>query len=178
MTNSPEITVKSPFPVYELPRVWLWSVPVLNRVSDDNSPKTMEAFVEQQMQMADNAITWGVYRDGILGGFIRYDPIDEVSGFAHAIFDKGTGRDNSFFGRKTTVPAITAVAQKLFSIGVQQIIMLPFESNNALIALLLHIGAKKRALLYNAATQGGEPVNMVQMTLSPDDLQREVAQCR
>lgn len=166
----PIIEVRSPFPVRELPRVWLWMEPVLKYVANDDSPRTMEAYVDYQLERLENSITWGVYRDGILGGFISFEPINEQAGMAHTIFNRGTHRRDSFFGRKTTVPALTMAALQLFTIGIEQIVMTPFEDNAAILALLQYIGARKRALWFDAATRGGQPVNLVHLTLSPDSL--------
>ena len=153
---APVITVESPFPVEELPRVWLWIQESPHALMNNLGPQTIEEFVDYWMER--KAVTWGVYRDGILGGWIVYEPTNRVTGNAHCVFKKGEGRHDSFFGHKTTVPALSLAFDEMFSIGVQRIGMLVFQSNRAVQSLIKALGGELEAIHFNPRDDQGRLV--------------------
>ena len=105
--------------------------------------------------MERKAITWGVYRDGLLGGWVAFDL---HTSNAHCVFKKGETRTESFFGHKTTIPALTQIATDLFAVGVPRIGMLVFRSNRALQSLIKALGGDIEAIYFNPRTMAGETV--------------------
>jgi len=141
-----------------LPRVWLWFQQAGPALLTDQGPQTMDEFVDDWLVRGARCITWGVYRDGELGGWIVYEPVTPTTGNAHCVFRKGTGRGNSFWGWKTTIPAISAALDDLFGIGVLRVGLLIQEENRTIESLILHLGAVKEALWYSVRGDDGQPL--------------------
>lgn len=163
-----EIQVVNPFPVEELPRVWMWIQDFPGMVADDLGPKTMEEFVE--IEMRRNALTWGVYRGEQLGGYLVFDvdPTNPANGFAHCIFRKGVTPHDSFFGRKITIPALTRAATDLFAIGIERITIGVFEHNAAIQGVIKEMGGRVEAVWFEPVTVRGKPVDVIQYVLTPE----------
>lgn len=174
MQNERQIDVISPFPPEELPRVWLWLQEAGSSLLNDLGPQNMDEFVDEWMNR--QALTWGVYRDGELGGWVSYEPINETTGNAHCCFRK------AFWGTKTTGPALTQVATDLFAIGVERIGMVVPDDNHAIQSLVKRLGAEKEAYWFVARTPDGQrvtrngvPMPLVQYGLYPEALIVEAA---
>lgn len=149
------ITVSSPFPLADIPRVFAWMEPFRARVSDDFSPKTMTDFIEWWgRQEAAGMKTWGVYRSGELGGVISFQQISPVVGTAHCTFKK------TFWGSATTSEALRLAFAEMFEI-VPKVSSPVFQTNKAMLGLLVKMGAKKEGVLEAHTMQNGKPVNLV-----------------
>lgn len=148
------VTIASPFPPADIPRVWQWLEPFRARVSDDFSPKTMDEFVRWFMAQSDVMKTWGVYRSGELGGVISFQQVSPVVGTAHATFKK------TFWGHGTTIPALQMAFAEMFEI-VPKVSSPVFQANKAMLGLLAKMGARREGLLEGHTLQGGKPVNLV-----------------
>lgn len=159
MSNA-NIIVESPFPPEEYPRVWYWMQAVKSQVMSDQSPQNIDAYVDSAIERHEQALTWAVYRDDILGGFVMYEPINDSTGNAHCIFKKGANRAESFFGWKTTEPALTQVAADIFAIGVQRIGMCVFQTNGAIQSLIARLGGEAEAVIFNPRTIDGEVITI------------------
>ena len=151
-----DITVESPFPVAELPRVWLWMQETPSLLDVNIGPKTMDEFVDDWMNRT--ALTFGVWRDGVLGGMVAYEPLDASTGALHCVFKKGATRADSFLGRKNTIPAAMAVFADLFAIGVERITMTVFQSNHAIQSLIKDIGGELEAIFFHPCTTDGQEI--------------------
>ena len=163
-----QIDVVSPFPPEELPRVWLWLQEAGSSLLNDQGPQTMDAFVDEWL--ARRSVTWGVYRDGDLGGWLCYEPLNEHHGNVHCVFRK------AFWGTKTTHPAITQVIEQGFAHGIQTVGMLVPMANRAIQDVIKRLGGVKEAdiaRIYTrqgeVITQGGEPLPMIQYRLYAED---------
>lgn len=155
------VSVESPFPDFAWPSVWHWIQPFQSRIADDYGPKTLKEFVDMHLQM--EAHTWGVYRDGELGGLICIEKRTPVLAQTHLIFKK------SFWGRATTETAIREVYDRVFQDGVLKIGSYVFQNNHAIISLAKAIGAREEGVLRNQTMQNGKPVNMVALGLLKED---------
>lgn len=163
------IEIVSPFPITELPRCWLWISSFKNQTMDDFSPQTPEDFVQGMIQkMNSGMLTFGIEKDGELGGIVIFEPANSVNGFAHVTFKK------SFFGRKTTLPALIRVANKIFELGFKKISMLVFKSNSSVISLIKDLGAKREGLLKSHTLQNGELVDCLLFRLTKEELNDQV----
>ena len=167
-THEHTIDVVSPFPPEELPRVWLWLQEAGSSLLNDQGPRTMDAFVDEWL--ARRSVTWGVYRDGLLGGWVAYEPLSEAIGTAHCIFRK------AFWGTKTTQPALSQVISDCYANGVRRIIMIVPVHNRAIRGLIRdRIGALKDADIYRTylpdgqlLTYQGEPMPLEQWGLDTE----------
>lgn len=154
------VTISSPFPVAEVPRIFSWMAPFMARVSDDYSPKTMDAFVEWFMGQSAVMKTWGVYRDGELGGVISFQQISPVVGTAHATFKK------TFWGQATSVPALQLASAEMFQ-TCQKVALPVFGNNKSMLGLLAKLGAKKEGILKAHTVRDGKPLDIVMLALFP-----------
>ena len=154
-----------PFPMYELPRVWLWVQQFRRQISDDFSPKTLDEFVDVEMERMNRQMTWGVYRDGELGGLIVFEPSSPVAGTSHITFRR------SFWKPKTTVPAIREAYSEIFAAGYRKILSFVFADNNAIRSLAREIGLKEEGVLRGQTLRNGRPIDMVALGLLREEFE-------
>jgi RimJ/RimL family protein N-acetyltransferase len=149
------IEVVSPFPEFAVPRVWDWIETFREKVCDDYSPTTREAFVEQTLaQLRSGVRSWAIYRDGDLGGMVTYQAWNPRVGTMHTLFKR------AFWGRSTTETALRTIGNDVFSSGVEKVTAYFFEDNHALRGLLRHFGAKREGWFEAQTIRGGKPVAM------------------
>jgi RimJ/RimL family protein N-acetyltransferase len=160
---APEIDLIKPFPPEAYPRVWTWLQDFKDRVLDDFSPQDLPSFVTFCIELAKTAVTWGVLRNGELIGLLTFEPVNGVTGIAHAIFRKDA------WGRQTTVPAITEAAESIFASGVRKVEFPIFADNHAVEAMLLKLGAVREGLLREHSMRGGKPIDMIVIGITRED---------
>jgi RimJ/RimL family protein N-acetyltransferase len=158
------IVVDCPFPLSNLPIVWTWLQDSASPLLTDQGSQSATEFV--QKWATRRAVTWAVYRDDELGGWIAYEPQNELTGTAHAVFKK------SFRGQGITLAAINLVAQQVFSEGIIRVQMMVREDNLAVQGLIERLGGEKEALWYKTysddgqvVTDNGKTVRMIQYGL-------------
>jgi RimJ/RimL family protein N-acetyltransferase len=163
------VTLRSPFPVEDVPRIWEWIEPFRWRVSDDYSPKTLAEFVVYFRGLSARCRTWAVYRNRELGGLITYEALSPIVGTAHCTFKK------SFWGSKTTVPALEQAIAEMLAESPK--LSLPvMQGNKAMIALLARMGATQEGVLRKHTMREGRPIDVVMMAIfRPEAEQRKVA---
>lgn len=151
------VHVESPFPSYAVPRLYSW-IEAFGpwRVRDDFGPQTLKALLDSWPTYESEPFkTWGVWRDGDLGGLITVRSITPHLAEAHAIFRK------SFFGHETTIPALRAVFDQVFQSGVSRIESNIFYDNDSMLALARKLGAQKEGTLRQRTIRNGRPVDMI-----------------
>lgn len=150
-----KVEVVEPFPPYAVPRLWSWSQEFFNRVADDYAPKTLEQFVKNWEEKArEGRRTWGVLRDGELGGMVCSTRISPVLADAHCIFKR------SFWGHQTTAEALRMVFDQIFESGAEKICSTAFRTNHALFGLVKKLGFQREGMLRSHTRQSGEPVDV------------------
>jgi RimJ/RimL family protein N-acetyltransferase len=152
------VEIRSPFPLEDAIRIWTWLQPFAGRVTDDFSPKTLPEFLTHFRSMSKRAKTWGVYREGELGGFISFEKVSPVVGTAHCTFRK------NFWGTATTVPAIQLAVAEMFE-HCEKLSLPVMADNLAIISLLKKLGAVKEGILRAQTRRDGKPVDMTMMAL-------------
>jgi RimJ/RimL family protein N-acetyltransferase len=154
---SAQIDVIAPFPDVALPLLWMWIEEARSQVADDFSPQTPGEFIALERQRAESGevITFAIYRDHELGGYVRVVPTLPMSCEAHCIFSK------SFYGYQTTLPALNDVARQLFEAGIERLTLPVFAHNTAIRSLLKRGGAVEEGTLRSYTRQNNEPVDMV-----------------
>jgi len=147
-----------PFPLSAVPRVWNWMQSLRTKLCDDYAPQSLDEFLAHwERQTCD---TWGVLRDGELGGYVSFEKLTPVVGTAHILFKR------SFWGFRTTIPALELVyAQAFERSGVSKILSLVFRDNHAIRALARHVGAREEGIFRNHTMRNGKPVDMVAIGL-------------
>lgn len=156
------VEISRPFPTVALPRVWRWIEVIRDRVADDYFPKTLDGFVDDWLLMNDRVdrFTWGVRRDGVLGGVITSARVSPTVRDFHVIMQK------DFWGRGTTQPAIEAALIEVFKpvdeggCGARKLSTLMFAGNFSTASLLKTFGVKREGLLHGHTLQGGKPVDL------------------
>lgn len=159
------VRVESPFPESAIPRVWSWIQGFRERVADDFAPASIEQFV-QFWSSQSQAKTWGVWRDGELGGLVVVKEISPVLAESHCLFKR------SFWGHDTTLAALRAVYAEVFATGIEKVFSVAFRDNAQLLGLARRIGAQKEGILRKHTRRGGELVDMIAIGLLREDFER------
>ena len=77
-----------PFPAWAWPLAWEWYRQ--SRLPDDFSPKTPEQFVE--LSSGRYTRTFGVIKDGLLGGVVAFEQASPALAIMHVLFAKSLYR--------------------------------------------------------------------------------------
>lgn len=150
-----EVSIKSPFPPDQVPRIWMWMQPFKRSVMDDYAPQTMEEFVRDWAERERNGQrSWVVNRDGEKGGVIFAGPVQPGVWDIHSLFKK------DFWGRDTTLRATEMACQELFDMGARKLMCTMFSSNKAIIALAKLLGGVTEGRLYSHTLVEGKPVDI------------------
>ena len=165
------VEIRSPFPHHALPRMWKWLEESRRQVSDAFSPKTLDEFVAywEHMTRAGQR-SWGVWRDGELGGSISSMQLNPVVADAHCIFKR------TFWGHGTTAEALRLVFAEIFVGGAQKITTLCFADNHALLGLVRKVGFQREGRLRKNALRDGQLIDQMVIGLTRDDFQTLVGQ--
>lgn len=170
MADLHNVIVSSPFPVFHLPRVWVWTQEFRSRVADDFGPQSLDELMAQyQARIAAGLQSWSVHRDGELGGIVTFEPTSPVCGAAHCIFKK------SFWGHETTVEAMRQVFEQVFDSGIEKILSLAFADNVQLLYAVRLLGFQKEGVLRKQTLRGGELVDMMALGCTREDFQAACA---
>lgn len=125
------------------------------QVADDCSPQTPDEFIAQERAMSEKVLTFGIYRDNHLGGYVRVCVQNPWMCEAHCVFSR------DFFGYQTTIPALNEVARQLFENGIERITMPIFAHNSAIKGLIKKLGAVEEGRLRECTRQNGRPVDLI-----------------
>lgn len=150
-----DVSIKSPFPPDQVPRIWMWMQPFKRSVMDDYAPQTMEEFVRDWAERERNGQrSWVVNRDGERGGVIFAGPVQPGVLDIHSLFKK------DFWGRDTTLQATEMACAELFEQGARKLMCTMFSSNKAIIALAKLLGGVTEGRLYSHTMVEGKPVDV------------------
>jgi RimJ/RimL family protein N-acetyltransferase len=158
-----EVTVERTFPHYALPRLWGWTVESRRQSTDDFSSRTLEEFI-REWDAAERVgrSSWGVWRDGELGGVVMSRRINPVCADAHCVFKR------SFWGHKTTVEALRLVFDEIFVGETRKITAWAYHDNHALLGLARKLGFQKEGVLRQQTRRDGEMVDVVLIGLTKE----------
>jgi RimJ/RimL family protein N-acetyltransferase len=160
-----DVTVSEPFPEYAWPEVWGWMRDIRNRIVDDFGPQTLSEFVTWALRMSERSRTWGVWREGELGGLIVFARESPMMGATHVVFRK------SFWGPTTTLTALHAVYRQVFDSGITKICGVVFKDNHAVRALARRGGGREEGVLTGQTMRGGKPVDMVMLGMTREEFE-------
>lgn len=81
----PHVIIESPFPRSSLPALFCWTERIRSSVADDSVPDEIEAWMRwQEARMTrSNVATWGMYRDGDIGGY--FEIVEHETGASAAL---------------------------------------------------------------------------------------------
>ena len=149
------IELVHPFPVFSLPKVWRWVQAHRDRIADDFWCTDLDAFIDQwELLESRGRKSWGVVRDGELGGAITSQKVGGIAWDLHCIFA------THFFGHKTTVTAIGLVMGNLFApppdgFGAEKISTEAFADNLALSGIVRALAGAKEGTRRGQTRRGG-----------------------
>ena len=167
MKPVPHIEIRE-FPDSALPQLWAWCEAFRNQVADDYSPKTIDKFVEYELERTRaKVLKFGVYRDGELGGCIWVEQLSDLIAEAHCVFKR------DFFGQATTLPALKLMAEMIFETGIKKIKMRTFRDNSAIKSLLLNAGAHQEGILRQETVRNGKLIDILLFAFFDEDLKRQ-----
>lgn len=158
-----EIELVSPFPLSELPLAWSWIKQFRRSVADDFAPQTFNQFLIQERARQGQAASYGVVRQGELGGIVWVDVESPVIARAHCIFKR------EFWGRNTVLPALNLIADGVFEAGIHKIVMPVFADNRAIRSVCRALGAEQEGYLRQHTLRDGQMVDMVLFGLLATD---------
>jgi RimJ/RimL family protein N-acetyltransferase len=150
------VTISRPFPAYALPRVWGWTQESRRQVADDFSVQTLDEFVSR-WEAAERVgrWSWGVWRDGELGGAVTSMQISPVCADAHCVFKR------SFWGHATTAQALKLIFDEIFAREeTQKITTQAFADNHALLGLVRKLGFQKEGVLKQQTRRAGQMIDV------------------
>jgi RimJ/RimL family protein N-acetyltransferase len=157
------VEVISPFPAYAWPLVWQWMQTFRDRVCDDFAPKTCAEFVAQMLRAVNPDDSWGVYRDGELGGLIWVARFSPILGYSHMVFSR------AFWGQETTLTAVQEVFHQVFERGAEKIESSSFVDNHQVKALGQKLGGTVEGVRRGRTLRRGELVDMLDYGLTKKD---------
>jgi len=178
ITYNAHVTVSKPFPEADFPLLWSWIEKSKHHVSCDQSPQSLEDFIAYQIARTQSMqiITWGVYLDGALSGYLEMMPhflgvpaesddpclvpaLDKIAD-GHGIFKR------EMYGRDKTTTAINLVLQEIFASGIEVMQFSLFSHNRLMIALHGSLGGHFGGSLGEPVTQEGNAVAMEMWVLT------------
>jgi RimJ/RimL family protein N-acetyltransferase len=157
------VKVVEPFPVHALPRLWGWAEQSRRQVADDEAPRTLDEFIRfwERLGQAGQR-SWGVWRDGDLGGAIWSMRITRVMADSHCIFKR------AFWGAGTTAAALRLAYAEIFADqdGPRKITIVCFSDNHALLGLVRKLGFEREGLLRKSTLRDGQLVDQAVIGLT------------
>lgn len=143
--------------------MWRWIGEFKHRMADDSFPETLDAFIDRwdSFEKAGRK-SWGIRKAGEFGGVAVSNVTGMVTRDIHCIFRK------DFWGRETTLPALTLIFEEMFSGGTEKLSTMAFADNNSMAWLMRAMGATKEGLLKNQTRRGGKLVDMVMLGLEKE----------
>jgi len=133
----PDYELISPFPEADLPSVFLWTEPY--RYKTEFFDLTEDEFVGLKREKQDRVMTWGISRDGELGGYIEFEAQGERVGFMSALCKSHFFR---FDRQSLIIPAMGDAITNVFKAGAALILFDPLASNTQMVRLLRQLGAR------------------------------------
>jgi RimJ/RimL family protein N-acetyltransferase len=160
----PAVKVAAPFPVHALPRLWQWAEDSRRQVADEFAPKTLDQFVEDWERATHGGQwSWGVWRDGDLGGAIWSRRLSPVMADSHCIFKR------AFWGSGTTAEALRLAYADIFADDqVQKIAIVCFADNHALLGLVRKLGFEREGILRKSTLREGKLVDQAVIGLTKE----------
>lgn len=150
------LEIDSPFPRAALPRVWNWVETFRGRFADDFFAKDIDTFVDDWIEKERGGRrSWGVRRQGILGGVITSERTHPTVADFHCIFAA------DFWGRDTVVPALGQVCDEIFQDeAIDKLSTVAFARNMSLAGMIRHFGVTREGLLHGHTRQNGKLVDL------------------
>lgn len=130
---------------------------VRSKLADDYGPRTLDAWVDQMGASTEK--TWGVYRDGELGGMLSFQRVSPWLGTAHCVFKP------DFWGRAITRPAVESALREMFGSGIGKLSFAVFSDNRAIRSLLSEFGASVEGTLRKHTLRDGKPIDTVTLAI-------------
>lgn len=150
------VEIREPFPEEAWPRVFGWMQPCWHQACDDFVKKDVGWFVDSMIELSLRSRTWGVWREGELGGLIALEPLNPVAGLAHLVFKK------SFWGSKTTLAAANQALEKVLGGGeAGKICGHVFPDNHPMRAMYGKLGFREEGRLRGQTMRNGKPADVI-----------------
>ena len=157
------ITITEPFESWAWPSAYAWAERCRSMFADGTVPSSLAAFVESNSVRFRSSRTFGLWKDGTIGGVVILEPASPHVVTAHILLSK----------RLWGIPAVQ----------LQEAARLAFEADPALIriqafvpawnrlaiALCLRLGASLEGTLRSATLRNGKPADAVVMALTRED---------
>ena len=148
------VEIKDPFPAWAWPMAWGWIEPYRAVALGDAGPQDQAAFVEYQMSNAGRWKTFGVWRDGELGGAVIFEPSGAGIWMIHIALKR------TFWGGATSAAA-AAISRMFEEAGARKVVGAFVDANRMARGLARRLGAVAEGRLRAQAMAGGAAVDVV-----------------
>jgi len=158
------IQITEPFPEWAWPLAWSWVEGQRDRVFDDSGPKTDVEFVSRYIDLYQNGRTYGIWKDGRIGGVIGFEFNSGTCATAHILVSRRLwGKENS--------EAFREAARQMFEslpalLRIQAFVP---ASNRLAVMLAKRMGGVFEGRLRDVGMMGGEPVDADLIALTRKD---------
>lgn len=161
------IEVSEPFPENLLPRLFTWLKHLIRApLLDDYAPKDVASFVS--LMRTGGYRSWGVEVDGQVGGFISYQPRNDIGGTCWFVFRPECQRH--------AADAVRIVLRQLFVEGdvrrVQFLLMQrspKFQDSPSVTGVIRRLGGRREGVMRGSTMRGGELMDEVVWAISRPD---------
>jgi len=153
-------TIATPFPEWAWPTAWHWAK---RAAFDDSAPRSLDEYVE--LHLKGNAETFGIYRDGDLGGVVVVERASSAVRTAHIVLAR------RFWGMP--VEPLRAIAEGLFHADprLQRIQAVVPAWNRTACGLCRRMGAVREGVLRNYCIRNGKPADAVVFSVIREDIE-------
>lgn len=157
------IELIEPFPEMYWPLAWAWLDAARAQVADDFTPKTALEFVESYSRAFGQARTFGVLRDGQLGGVVVFEQASPVVAVVHVLFAR------RLWGRRTTAEAVLRACGRLFETTptIKVLALIPAFNRLAIRGAARY--GKIEGVLRHHTLRNGQPVDAVAVGLTKEE---------
>lgn len=164
----------APFPLGEIKRIYGWTFCYKTLCEADFSPKTQEDFVQFMSGLLPNVLSWGIIdknhttnikHEAPLVGVVMFEPSSPNTGYFHV----ATARRSWKTG--LVDEAVELVIEKLFEENptLTRLGVCVLRRNAPAISLAKRHKFQYEGTLRDVVTQGGEPQDMVSLSLTRRD---------
>jgi hypothetical protein len=163
MIATDKVLIQSPCPDSELPLVWEWLNHFAKETLDEQSPQSMESFLERERATrSTGGKTFAIMMDDKLIGAVWCEAIGNGMAIGHLVFDPG-----HTISTREKVRASRCALESMF-LSFRKIIWTFFSDNRAFRVFLKRLGAIEEGCFRKSLMRKGEWVDQAFMASFPE----------
>jgi hypothetical protein len=139
---NPRITIESPFAKIEVPTLYVWLERIWDVTVGEDVPTDLAEWMTYQLDRMESVKTWGVYRDGIIGGYIEATPCRATAPLPEKIARVSVVFKRDMWGLSNTATALRLALHELFSDGAEMVVFPVLKNGRGIKELFRSVGAE------------------------------------